>query len=47
MRYFDTAGRKVRSLLEKPLRLSPLAATKFVIERSDKTGGSGASFLVE
>ena len=47
VRYFDTAGRELRSLLEKPLRLAPLAATEIVIERSDKTGGSGASFLVE
>ncbi len=47
VRYFDTAGKEVRSLLNKPLRLSPLAATEFVIEREDKLGGSGASFIVE
>jgi hypothetical protein len=47
VRYFDTGGKEVRSLLKKPLRLSPLAATEFVIEREDKLGGSGASFIVE
>lgn len=47
VRYFDTGGKELRSMLTKPLRLSPLAATEFVIERDDKSGGSGASFIVE
>lgn len=47
VRYFDTKGKELRSMLAKPLRLSPLAATEFVIEREDKAGGSGASFIVE
>jgi hypothetical protein len=47
VRYFDTSGKEIRSLLQKPLQLAPLAATEFVIQRDDKTGGSGASFLVE
>ncbi|MCC9642826.1 DUF3124 domain-containing protein [Rhodopirellula sp. JC740] len=47
VRYFDTSGKEIRSLLQKPLQLAPLAATEFVIERDDKSGGSGASFLVE
>ena len=46
-RYFDSRGKELRSMLAKPLRLSPLAATEFVIERDDKAGGSGASFIVE
>lgn len=47
VRYFDTGGQEVRSMLKKPLRLGPLAATEFVIEREDKAGGSGASFIVD
>jgi hypothetical protein len=47
VRYFDTSGKVVRSMLKKPLRLGPLAATEFVIERDDKAGGSGASFIVD
>lgn len=47
VRYFDTGGKELRSMLKKPLKLAPLAATEFVIERNDKTGGSGASFIVE
>ncbi|MCO8120896.1 DUF3124 domain-containing protein [Stieleria sp. TO1_6] len=47
VRFFDTAGKELRSMLKKPLRLGPLAATEFVIEREDQSGGSGASFIVE
>ncbi|WP_182865238.1 DUF3124 domain-containing protein [Stieleria mannarensis] len=47
VRYFDTAGKELRSLLKKTLRLAPLAATEFVIARDDKAGGAGASFIVE
>ncbi|QDV55796.1 DUF3124 domain-containing protein [Rosistilla oblonga] len=47
VRYYDTAGNELRSLVEKPLRLAPLASTEFVIEQKDKSGGSGASFILE
>ncbi|WP_404306970.1 DUF3124 domain-containing protein [Neorhodopirellula lusitana] len=47
VRYFDTGGKELRSLLTKPLLLSKLAATEFVIARDDKSGGSGSSFIVE
>ncbi len=47
VRYFDTQGRQVKSHLTKPRRLSPLATAEFLVARSDKTGGSGANFLVE
>ncbi|MFG0256235.1 MAG: DUF3124 domain-containing protein [Rhodopirellula sp. JB053] len=47
VRYFDTSGKEIRSMLNKPLKLAPLASTEFVIKREDKAGGSGASFIVE
>lgn len=47
VRYYDTAGKELRSMVEKPLRLGPLASTEFVIEQKDKSGGSGASFILE
>ncbi|GAA4452798.1 DUF3124 domain-containing protein [Novipirellula rosea] len=47
VRYYDTSGKERRSLVEKPLQLGPLASTEFVIEQKDKSGGSGASFIVE
>ena len=45
--YYDTSGKLVKSHLEKPLILSPLATTEFLVERKDATGGSGANFIVE
>jgi len=45
--YHDTDGSEVRSYLEKPVRLGPLASTDFLVEREDTSGGSGANFLVE
>lgn len=47
VKYYDTAGVEVKSYLEKPLRLGPLASTDFVVERRDSSGGSGANFIVE
>lgn len=47
VRYFDTVGKELRSLLDKPLKLSPMATTEFVIARDERAHRSGASFLVE
>ncbi|TWU35719.1 hypothetical protein Q31b_51540 [Novipirellula aureliae] len=47
VRYFDTSGNELRSMLKKTIKLGPLAATEFVVDRDDKSGGSGASFIVE
>ena len=44
--YHDTSGKLLRAFLDKPLRLGPLASTEFLIKQKDKSGGSGASFLV-
>jgi len=45
--YYDTTGKLVRKYLDKPIELNALAATDFVIAEADRTGGSGASFIVE
>ncbi len=47
VRYYDTGGTMVRSYLEKPAILAPLASADFLVERRDTSGGSGANFLVE
>ncbi|MEZ6047316.1 MAG: DUF3124 domain-containing protein [Planctomycetaceae bacterium] len=47
IRYFDTQGNEVKSYLQKPQKLPPLATTEFLVEREDTSGGSGANFLVE
>jgi len=47
VRYFDTDGLEVRSFLDTPLVLGPLATVEFLIEAKDTSGGSGANFIVE
>lgn len=44
--YFDTEGRRIRSYLDRPLRLGPLATKEYYIEEEDTRGGSGANFVV-
>jgi len=44
--YYDSAGKLIKKYLEKPLKLAALASTRYVIKESDKTGGSGANFIV-
>ena len=44
--YYNSEGRKLQGYLEKPLDLAPLATVRYVVKESDKSGGSGANFLV-
>ncbi len=44
--YLDSSGRVLRRLVGAPLLLRPLCSLRYVIEESDRSGGSGASFLV-
>ena len=45
--YYGTDGKLVKTYLERPLRIEPLASSEFVVEREDTRGGAGANFLVE
>jgi len=45
--YYDSKGKQLRSYLKDPINLDPLASTRYVIKESDKSGGSGASFIVK
>lgn len=45
--YYGTRGEMIRKFLEQPVVLRPLESTRFVIPQKDKSGGSGANFLVE
>ena len=45
--YYDTKGRLLKKYLPQPLVLNPLESTRYVVPQQDKTGGSGANFLVE
>ena len=44
--YYNSEGRLLQRYLEKPLDLAPLATVRYVVKESDKSGGSGANFLV-
>jgi hypothetical protein len=44
--YFNTDGILVRSYIENPISLSPMATLNYVIEKDDNTGGPGANFIV-
>ena len=46
VRYYDAGGRQVRDYLDTPSTLPPMASVQFVVQRSDTTGGSGATFLI-
>ncbi len=44
--YFDSEGTILKSYVEHPRRIGPLASTFVVIEERDRTGGVGANFIV-
>jgi len=44
--YYDSEGQKLRSYLNGPVPVKPLASTRFIVRESDKGGGSGAKFLI-
>jgi len=45
--YFNTEGKMIQKYLDKEVSLAPMAATRYVVQESDKRGGSGASFVVK
>jgi hypothetical protein len=44
--YYNTKGELVRSHLQQPLVLNPLETTSFVVDEQDRSGGTGANFIV-
>ncbi|MCX5884137.1 MAG: DUF3124 domain-containing protein, partial [Deltaproteobacteria bacterium] len=44
--YFDTDGKRIRGYLESELKLGAMSSTRYVLQESDQSGGSGASFIV-
>lgn len=45
--YYETQGALLKKLLEKPIVMQPMESKRFVIPERDRTGGSGANFIVE
>lgn len=44
--YFDSEGTLVKKYLETPIVLKKFGAIRYVIKATDKSGGSGAKFIV-
>jgi len=45
--YYETQGQFLKKYLSDPKILSPLESLRYVIPEKDKTGGSGANFIVK
>ncbi len=45
--YYETQGKLLKVYLEKPATLAPLGSLRYIVPEGDKTGGSGANFIVE
>ena len=44
--YYDAEGKFLKHYLTAPLTIGPLATQRYVVAESDKSGGSGAKFIV-
>ena len=44
--YYDSDGRFLKHYLQAPFALKAMATKRFVVPESDKSGGSGAKFIV-
>ena len=45
-RYYDTAGKLVRSYVTSAVTIPPLGTHEIFVPRTDTAGGSGANFLI-
>ena len=45
--YYETQGKLLKKLIDERIILNPLESLRYVIPERDKSGGSGANFLVE
>jgi hypothetical protein len=46
VKYYDSDGKLVQDYLSQPQTLKALGTTRYVITEGDKSGGSGANFIV-
>ncbi|MCP4349820.1 MAG: DUF3124 domain-containing protein [Desulfobacterales bacterium] len=45
--YYETQGKLLKKYIDKPIMLKSLESLRYVIPEHDKSGGSGANFIVE
>lgn len=46
VKYYETQGKFVKSFVDQPVTLQALETLRYVIPEKDKSGGSGANFIV-
>jgi hypothetical protein len=44
--YYETQGKLIKKYIDTPLILKPLESLRYIIPERDKSGGSGANFIV-
>jgi len=44
--FYDTNGKFLKKYIETPVQLNAMATIRYVIRESDKSGGSGAKFII-
>lgn len=45
--YYETQGKLLKKHIQTPVTLNPLESLRYVIPERDKSGGSGANFIVQ
>ena len=45
--YYETQGKRLKKYLNEPIILNPMESLRYIIPERDKSGGSGANFIVE
>ena len=45
--YYETQGKRLKKYLDEPRTLNPMESLRYIIPERDKSGGSGANFIVE
>lgn len=45
--YYETQGKLLKKYLDTPITLEPLESLRYIIAEKDKSGGSGANFIVK
>jgi hypothetical protein len=45
--YYETEGKLLKKYIDHPVTVKPLESLRYVIPERDKSGGSGANFIVE
>lgn len=45
--YYETQGKLLKKHIDKPIALKSLESVRYVIPEKDKSGGSGANFIIE